>query len=102
MLRNQPEVITPTVRLQLRVATLAKLLIRVSSMTRPTLRQLSPDTVLARVVGGLRRPEDTCRVFCSAAWQDARRPRAETQPMAEERDRISQLMGKHVPSAVCR
>lgn len=95
LFRNQPEVFTPTVRLQLKVATLAKLLIHVSAMTRPTLRQMRPDAVLAYIVGSLQHKDDVWRKFCTVSSHDASRLRAEPLPLAQERANISRIIRDH-------
>jgi len=63
---NTGEMYAASVEAQLRVAMLSKLLLVTTARRQPTLRQLRPQLVLARVVPAITLPEEPWELQCAA------------------------------------
>ncbi len=87
--KNQPEVFSTTLGLQLSVCQLGKLLSHGAAMYRPTLRQMDQQSILHVCSQAIVFSRGSWQEFCSRLSQDEPVLQAAALPMATERKRIS-------------
>ena len=83
--KNQSEIFSTTVELQLSVAVLGKQLAHSTSLYHPTLRQLRHQDLLAAVVVTLGHSPEQWTAFCSALKLVGNRVQASQPPLAQKR-----------------
>jgi hypothetical protein len=83
--RNQPECYQETLRLQLHINCIGKLMSHNSSLYRPTLRQLDARTVLTGVVHMFRIREELWKKYCNILKTEGMRRRKAALPLVSSR-----------------
>ena len=87
--KNQADIFSSTVQLQLSIATLGKQLAHCSSLYVPTLRQMRQQDVLSAVAACLRHPPEVWTSFCAALRKDGVGLRKSDLPLARMRKQIA-------------
>ena len=87
--RNQSDIFSTTVSLQLSVAILGKQLAHSSSLFHPTLRQMRHQDVLGAVVGILKHSARDWESYCTELSVEGNRVKSSQLPLARQRAEIS-------------